>query len=261
MIKQFHPYHIVNQRPWPLTGALGIILIISGLLESIYLKSQTIITLGVFIMLLTRYQWWRDITREATYQGCHTTKVINGLKWGIILFIISEIVFFFSFFWAFFHSSLSPSQEVGIIWPPMGINPFNPIEIPLLNTLILLTSGVTVTWSHHRIINSNFRKAKIALLITILLGIYFTSLQVWEYWLSIFTISDSIYGSTFFITTGFHGLHVIIGSIFLLVCYLRIRINHMSSLHHFGFEAAIWYWHFIDVIWLFLYVSIYWWNY
>jgi len=206
------------------------------------------------------FQWWRDITRERTFQGFHTKKVLLGLKWGIILFIISEIFFFISFFWSFFHSSLSPSIELGINWPPINIYSFDPFKIPLLNTIILLSSGISITWAHHRLLINNFKQIYKRLIITILLGIYFSILQLLEYLEAQFSISDSIYGTTFFISTGFHGLHVLIGTSFLLICLIRHQFNNFSNNHHFGFEAAAWYWHFVDVVWLFLYISIYWWG-
>ena len=164
------------------------------------------------------------------------------------------------FFWAFFHRSLSPAIELGASWPPIGIISFNPFQIPLLNTAILLASGVTVTWAHHRLIENNHSQTTQGLFFTVLLGIYFTILQAYEYIEAPFTIADSIYGSTFFIATGFHGIHVLIGTTFLLVCLLRHLNNHFSKNHHFGFEAAAWYWHFVDVVWLFLYITIYWWG-
>nr|AAS18910.1 cytochrome c oxidase subunit 3 [Achelia bituberculata] len=262
MTKQFHPYHIVNQSPWPLTGAIGAMTMMVGLLELIYLKSFFMMLMGMMIIIMTMVQWWRDIIRESSFQGYHTFKVVNGLRWGMILFITSEVLFFLSFFWAFFHSSLAPSMEIGMMWPPMGINAFNPMKIPLLNTLILLSSGVSVTWSHNSIMGGEkLNVTKNSLLITIILGVYFTFLQGWEYWSSSFTMSDSCYGSTFYMATGFHGLHVLVGSVFLMVCLMRLHNNQFSSSHHFGFEAAIWYWHFVDVVWLFLYISIYWWGY
>jgi cytochrome c oxidase subunit 3 len=205
-------------------------------------------------------QWWRDVIREGTYQGLHTILVGIGLRWGIILFITSEVFFFLSFFWAFFHRSLAPAIEIGTVWPPIGIKPFNPFQIPLLNTAILLGSGVTVTWAHHGLIDSNHKQVKHALLLTVLLGVYFTCLQALEYFEAPFCIADAVYGSTFFVATGFHGLHVIIGTIFLAICFFRHLNGHFSSGHHFGFEAAAWYWHFVDVVWLFLFVSIYWWG-
>lgn len=255
-----HPFHLVDYRPWPLTGAIGTITIVSGLVKWFHQYDISLIILGTIITILTVYQWWRDVSREGTFQGLHTLSVTTGLRWGIILFILSEILFFSSFFWAFFHSSLSPSIELGAIWPPLGITPFNPFQIPLLNTTILLTSGITVTWAHHSLISGNFSQTTQGLFFTVLLGIYFTILQAYEYIEASFNISDAVYGSTFFIATGFHGIHVLIGTTFLLICLIRHLNNHFSKTHHFGFEAAAWYWHFVDIVWLFLYVSIYWWG-
>nr|UAM91310.1 cytochrome c oxidase subunit III [Scolopendra subspinipes] len=259
-MKTFHPFHIVNQSPWPLTGALGALTMMMGMIMMMHQNSKLLLLIGLVILILTMVQWWRDIVRESTFQGYHTNKVTLGMRWGMILFILSEILFFVSFFWAFFHSSLSPSPEIGLMWPPMNIIPFNPFQIPLLNTAILLSSGITVTWAHHSLIEANYSQAKQALLITILLGIYFSSLQAFEYYEAPFTIADSSYGSTFFMATGFHGLHVLIGTTFLLMCFLRHLNNQFSTNHHFGFEAAAWYWHFVDVVWLFLFISIYWWG-
>jgi len=206
------------------------------------------------------HQWWRDISREGRYQGLHTEIVEIGLRWGIILFITSEVIFFLSFFWAFFHSSLSPNIELGCSWPPMGVDAFDPWKVPLINTIILLSSGVRVTWSHHSLIEGNFSRSKQSLVITIALGIYFTFIQLLEYVEASFSISDSSFGSTFFVATGFHGLHVLVGTLFLLFTLLRITIGVLSRKHHFGFEASAWYWHFVDVVWLFLFVTIYWWG-
>nr|WCS91791.1 cytochrome c oxidase subunit 3 [Dyscolus lucifuga] len=255
-----HPYHLVDYSPWPLTGALGAMMMVSGLVKWFHQYNMNLLMIGMLVTILTMIQWWRDITREGTFQGLHTYVVTMGLRWGMILFITSEVFFFLSFFWGFFHSSLSPAIELGNMWPPVGIETFNPLQIPLLNTLILLTSGVTVTWAHHSLMENNYNQSLQGLLFTVLLGIYFTILQAFEYIESPFTIADSVYGSTFFMATGFHGLHVIIGTMFLLVCLIRHFFNHFSSIHHFGFEAAAWYWHFVDVVWLFLYISIYWWG-
>lgn len=255
-----HPFHLVSVRPWPIIISVRLInnlIIIIRFFHKI--NYFTLLTIPGTILCI--YQWWRDVTRESTFQGLHTPIVYNGIRIGIILFIISEILFFFSFFWAYFHSSLSPSIEIGQSWPPLGIIPFNPFDIPLLNTIILISSGLTITWAHHAILIKKFKERTLSLLITIILGIYFSSLQLIEYLESPFTISDSIYGSTFFVATGFHGIHVIIGTLFLLFTYIRINIFHFSSYHHFGFEAAAWYWHFVDVVWLFLYISIYWWSF
>nr|YP_010946666.1 cytochrome c oxidase subunit III [Margattea angusta]WGO57384.1 cytochrome c oxidase subunit III [Margattea angusta] len=255
-----HPFHLVNQSPWPLMGAVSAMIMMTGLIKWFHMFNISLMMLGMSIMILTMIQWWRDITREGTYQGLHTKFVVKGLQWGMILFIISEVFFFISFFWTFFHSSLSPTIEIGSSWPPLGIQPFNPLQIPLLNTAILLTSGVTITWSHHSLLYNNFNQTLQALFYTIMLGLYFTILQAYEYIEASFTIADSIYGASFFMATGFHGLHVIIGTVFLIMCLLRHIFLHFSSSHHFGFEAAAWYWHFVDVVWLFLYISIYWWG-
>lgn len=255
-----HPFHIVDVSPWPLIGALSAITIIIGLIKWFHNYNSFLFLIASINTILIIYQWWRDIVREGTFQGLHTYTVTIGLRWGIILFITSEVFFFISFFWGFFHNSLSPNIELGIIWPPKGIQPFNPLQIPLLNTLILLTSGLTVTWAHHRLIENNYKQTFQGLLLTVILGIYFSILQGYEYIEAPFCISDSTYGSSFFIATGFHGIHVIIGTTFLLVCLIRHLNNHFSSIHHFGFEAAAWYWHFVDVVWLFLYISIYWWG-
>nr|AML26408.1 cytochrome c oxidase subunit III [Staphylinidae sp. BMNH 1274637] len=255
-----HPYHLVDNSPWPLLGALSVMIMMIGAIKWFHLFNNNLFILGMMITMLIMYQWWRDITREGTYQGLHTYQVTLGLRWGMILFITSEVFFFISFFWSFFHSSLAPTIELGMQWPPIGINTFNPMQIPLLNTLILLSSGLTITWAHHSLMENNYEQMKQSLTLTIMLGVYFSILQGYEYMEASFTISDAIYGSTFFMATGFHGLHVIIGSTFLIICLLRHLNFHFSSIHHFGFEAAAWYWHFVDVVWLFLYISIYWWG-
>nr|YP_009128689.1 cytochrome c oxidase subunit III [Lyreidus brevifrons]AJR19294.1 cytochrome oxidase subunit III [Lyreidus brevifrons] len=255
-----HPYHLVDMSPWPLTGSISAMMLTTGLIKWFHQFNMNLLLLGVTATLLTMIQWWRVVTREGTYQGLHTTVVMTGLRWGMILFIVSEVLFFFSFFWAFFHSSLSPSVEIGMYWPPLGISPFNPFQIPLLNTTILLSSGATGTWAHHAIMEANHSQAIQSLGLTIFLGVYFTLLQAVEYVEASFTIADSVFGSAFFVATGFHGLHVIIGTSFLSVCFYRLFNCHFSSNHHLGFEAAAWYWHFVDVVWLFLYVLIDWWG-
>ncbi len=215
---------------------------------------------GALVITITRVQWWRDISREATHQGHHSGCVQFNIRWGIALFITSEVIFFFSFFWAYFHIRLSPTLEVGLVWPPAGVDTFNAFGVPLLNTTILLRSGLTVTWAHHRILANRYSEAYYGLALTIALGIYFTGVQAMEYVQASFTFADSSYGSCFFMATGFHGLHVLIGTTFLMVCLLRHHFGHLSSSHHFGFEAAAWYWHFVDVVWIFLFIRIYWWG-
>jgi len=212
-----HPFHLVDYSPWPLTGAIGAITTVSGIVKWFHQYDISLFLLGNIITILTVYQWWRDVSREGTYQGLHTYAVTIGLRWGIILFILSEVLFFVRFFWAFFHRSLSPAIELGASWPPLGIISFNPFQIPLLNTAILLASGVTVTWAHHSLIENNHSQTTQGLFFTVLLGIYFTILQAYEYIEAPFTIADSVYGSTFYMATGFHGIHVLIGTTFLLV--------------------------------------------
>nr|QEJ81544.1 cytochrome c oxidase subunit 3 [Diaphanes sp. FM11] len=255
-----HTYHLVEISPWPVMSSVSAMNLMISMISWFHTYSIKLFLTSLIIMMMIMYQWWRDISRESSYQGLHTTKVLKGLRWGMILFIVSEILFFFSFFWSFYHSSLSPSIEVGMMWPPKGISTFNPLEIPLLNTLILISSGISVTWSHHSLMENNYSETIQSLGITIILGSYFSLLQGYEYMESSFTISDSVYGSTFFMATGFHGMHVIIGTMFLSISLYRLIINQLSSAHHFGFEAAAWYWHFVDMVWLLLYVSIYWWG-
>jgi len=255
-----HPYHLVDESPWPLVRSAGAFFLTTGLVSWFHTQHLNLIFSGLIIILLIIVVWWRDISDEGANQGTHTCFVELGLRYGILLFILSEVIFFSSFFWAFFHRSLAPTPEIGNCWPPVAITPFNPLEVPLLNTIVLLASGVRVTWAHHAMIVGNHQKAFQGLALTVILGIYFTALQALEYYEARFRVADRVFGSTFFVATGFHGLHVIVGSIFLLTCTKRTLQGHFRAQHHFGFEAAAWYWHFVDVVWLFLYVSIYWWG-
>lgn len=254
------PFHLVEYSPWPLLASIAIFGIpISSLF---YMRWSVPFFLYFFLFLtaLISYLWWRDIVREATYQGHHTTYVVKGLKIGVFLFIISEVCFFFAFFWAYFHSRLSPRIEIGAVWPPAGITTLAPFQVPLLNTSVLLLSGVRVTWAHHALEEAKLKARALGLLLTCLLGLYFLFLQWGEYQETSFTISDRIYGRAFFMATGFHGLHVAVGVTFLIVGLIRLLKYHFSTQHHVGFLAAAWYWHFVDVVWLFLYVRIYWWG-
>ena len=259
---QRHPFHLVDQSPWPFLAGLSSLSLTSGFVAYMhsYQFGGFLFSFGFIALCFTAFVWWRDVVRESTFQGHHTKTVQVGLRLGMVLFIVSEIMFFFSFFWAFFSASLSPTIAIGGIWPPPGIAVLNPFEIPLLNTVILLLSGATCTWAHHAIIAGEQKDALISLGLTIFLGVIFTCFQGLEYAEANFTISDSIYGATFFMATGFHGFHVVIGSIFLLVCFVRLSKHHFTKEHHFGFESAAWYWHFVDCVWLFLFVSIYWWG-
>nr|BDQ43593.1 cytochrome c oxidase subunit 3 [Pheretima mutabilis] len=258
MIRQ--PFHLVEYSPWPLTSSLGAFTLAIGLASWFHGYGMSCFIIAILLIVMSMYQWWRDVVREGTYMGHHTSPVAIGLRWGMILFITSEVMFFFAFFWAFFHSSLAPTPEIGCSWPPTGISPLNPFSVPLLNTAVLLASGVTVTWAHHSLMEGNRTNSIQALTITVMLGAYFTVLQAGEYVAAPFTIADSVYGTTFFVATGFHGLHVLIGSSFLLICLIRTMLHHFSNGHHFGFEAAAWYWHFVDVVWICLYLCIYWWG-
>nr|YP_011036659.1 cytochrome c oxidase subunit III [Planaphrodes sahlbergii]WRK21263.1 cytochrome c oxidase subunit III [Planaphrodes sahlbergii] len=255
-----HPFHLVNNSPWPICASFGIMTLAFGMIMFMHKNSIMLIELGCMLVIISSFQWWRDVIRESTFQGLHTKKVMMNMKWGMILFIISEVMFFSSFFWSFFHSSLSPSMEIGLQWPPKSIITFDPMSIPMLNTMILLYSGISMTWAHHAIIQKNYTQSMQALILTVSLGLYFSLLQMYEYIESPFCISDSIYGSTFFMSTGFHGIHVIIGSMFIFTMMMRLKNLHISNKHHVGFEASAWYWHFVDVVWLFLYLSIYWWG-
>ena len=225
-----------------------------------YIGGLNLFLTGFFLILYVMYVWWRDIVREATYEEQHTFSVQRGLRLGMILFIVSEIMFFFAFFWAFFHSSLSPTFNIGGVWPPEGITPISASGIPLTNTFFLLSSGATVTWAHHAIIVRAKKQAIISLIFTVLLAGIFTALQGLEYLEAPFNISDSVFGSCFYMATGFHGFHVFVGTVSLIVSLVRIVLNHFTSTHHFGFESAAWYWHFVDVVWLFLFVAVYWWG-
>jgi cytochrome c oxidase subunit 3 len=257
-----HPFHLVDPSPWPIFASFAAFMMTVGgvMYMHAYEGGEFVLTFGLVMVLYSMYVWWRDVIREATFEGHHTTPVQVGLRYGMILFIISEIMFFLAFFWAFFHSSLAPTVEIGVVWPPKGIQVLNPWEIPFLNTVILLSSGATVTWAHHAILAGNRRQATLGLSLTVILAVIFTGFQAFEYLEAPFSISDGIYGSTFYLATGFHGFHVIIGTIFLAVCLYRLLVQHFTKSHHFGFEAAAWYWHMVDVVWLFLFVSIYYWG-
>ena len=259
---QKHLYHLVDPSPWPvLTATATLCLLVGSVLYMHSIVRGLLVLLFSFLtVIVCASVWWRDVVREATFEGKHTSVVQQGLRYGMFLFIISEVCFFVAFFWAFFHSSLAPNIEVGSVWPPEGITPFDAWGVPGLNTVILLTSGATITWAHHAIIAGARREALVAMEATLYLAIFFTLQQVIEYVEAPFSINDGIFGSTFFMATGFHGFHVIIGTIFIAVMMYRVAKFHFTKEHHFGFEAAAWYWHFVDVVWLFLFVTIYWWG-
>jgi cytochrome c oxidase subunit III len=300
-----HDYHLVNPSPWPVVGSLFAFLMAvgaivwmktSGSSTEVLLKMRGpwLFALGFVGVLFTMAMWWRDVIHEA-HAGDHTPVVRLHLRYGMIMFIASEVMFFVAWFWAYFDASLFPAAVephqitdlatgvitqtgdligmvqrndlTGGVWPPKPATlpdgtvifkaTFNPWGLPLVNTLILLLSGTTVTWAHHALLEGNRKGLIQGLAVTVILGILFTVCQAYEYAHAGFTFGGHIYGATFFMATGFHGAHVIIGTIFLAVCLVRAMQGHFSPKQHFGFEAAAWYWHFVDVVWLFLFISIY----
>ncbi|WP_339832091.1 cytochrome c oxidase subunit 3 [uncultured Parvibaculum sp.] len=262
-----HDYHLVDPSPWPVVGAIGaFVLAVGAVLWMHEMASSWIMILGFAIVFYTMFAWWRDVIREA-HKGDHTPVVQLHLRYGMILFIASEVMFFVAWFWAFFDASLFAGEEIqaarveftGGHWPPQGVEVFDPWHLPLINTLILLTSGTTVTWAHHALLHDDRKGLVQGLALTVALGLLFTAVQAYEYQHAAFSFAGSIYGSTFFMATGFHGFHVIVGTIFLIVCLLRAMKGHFTPKQHFGFEAAAWYWHFVDVVWLFLFFAIYVW--
>jgi cytochrome c oxidase subunit 3 len=258
------PYHLVNPSPWPIAGALGGGMTVLGIVLAAHYDNFIMLALGLLTVLGVMFLWWRDVVRESSTPGLHSPIVRLGLRYGMTLFIASEVMFFVGFFWAFFHFALYPEHVLGVAnpsWPPPGITTFDPFHLPLLNTMILLLSGTTVTWAHHCLIENDRKGLMTGLACTVLLGLSFTCFQVLEYSEAPFHFSGGgIYPAVFFLATGFHGFHVIVGTLFLLVCFLRANNGAFTPQRHFGFEAAAWYWHFVDVVWLFLFVAVYWWG-
>lgn len=260
-----HDYHILHPSIYPFLGSVGAFVMLWG--GAHWMKGQwgpAVFLLGLGVVLGTMAGWWIDVAREGE-QGDHTPVVQIGLRYGIILFIISEVMFFAAWFWAFFKNALYPMGPMSPlrdgVWPPEGIQTFDPWHLPLINTLILLLSGVAVTWAHYALVHDNDRKTAIrGTAVAVVLGFAFTLLQAYEYSHAAFGLSDTVYGGVFYMATGFHGLHVIIGTIFLLICLIRFQKGQMNQKEHIGFEAAAWYWHFVDVVWLFLFASIYIWG-
>lgn len=261
--KQKHPFHIVDASPWPLLMGFSLLFFFLGttLFFHFYEDGFSLFLFGLSLVVIVFILWMRDIIREATFLGEHSEAVRNGLKLGFILFILSELMLFFAFFWAFFHASLNPVPALGCTWPPVGIEAFNPFHIPLLNTFILLNSGAFVTWCHYSLLSGNRLESITSLLYTIIFAVIFTGLQYYEYVSATFNISDSVFGTVFYSITGLHGLHVIVGTIFLLVGFFRLVSHHFTTKKHVGLEAAIWYWHFVDVVWIFVFFFVYWWTY
>ena len=268
-----HDYHILPPSIWPLLGAVSTFFMLFGgvawmrpmaMTENFSIEGPWLFLMGLAGVLFVMFSWWSDVVREGE-TGDHTPVVRIGLQYGYILFIISEVMFFVAWFWAFFKHALYPmgpeSPLRDGVWPPEGIVPFDPWHLPFINTLILLLSGVAVTWAHHAFLHENDRKTAInGLAVAVFLGVAFSFLQAYEYSHAAFGLADTAYGGVFYMATGFHGFHVIIGTIFLFVCLIRMIRGQMTQEAHVGFEAAAWYWHFVDVVWLFLFASIYVWG-
>ncbi|PWS37864.1 cytochrome c oxidase subunit 3 [Falsiroseomonas bella] len=258
-----HPYHLVDPSPWPIAGAFAGGALVLGIIFIAHGGGWWLLALGLLAVLATMFFWWRDVLKESNTPGLHSPVVRLGLRYGMVLFIASEVMFFVAFFWAYFHFALFPEHVSGAekaIWPPAGVYTFDPFSLPFLNTMILLLSGTTVTWAHHALLNNDRRSLIIGLSLTVLLGLSFSAFQAYEYLVAPFAFTDGIYPSTFYLATGFHGFHVIVGTIFLAVCLVRAIRGAFTPERHFGFEAAAWYWHFVDVVWLFLFIFIYWWG-
>jgi len=275
-----HDYHILDPSPWPLIGSIGaLIMAIGGIgwmqagqgnefsFLGIPMANPWTFLIGTLIVLYTMFGWWSDTVRESL-QGHHTRVVSLHLRYGMIMFIASEVMFFVAWFWAVFDASLffDEAQQVGRMeytggqWPPAGMEVLDPLHLPLYNTVILLLSGTTVTWAHHALLHNDRQGLKMGLWLTILLAILFTAVQIYEFVIAPYSFSESLYGATFFMATGFHGFHVFVGTIFLIVCLVRAYAGQFTPEKHFGFEAAAWYWHFVDVVWLFLFFVVYIWG-
>ncbi|MES2214850.1 MAG: cytochrome c oxidase subunit 3 [Pseudomonadota bacterium] len=267
-----HPYHLVNPSPWPIIASFSLLFVTSGAVMMMhgYNLGHFVLGFGIISLISCLVKWWKDIVREGLVDHAHTDPVRMGLRIGMALFILSEVMFFFAFFFSFFNASIFPEHildATGIwpisngTWPPKDIQTFDPWDIPLMNTLTLLLSGTTVTWAHHAMLENNKKEMVEALGYTVVLGMFFTAMQAFEYAHAPFKFTDGIYASNFYMSTGFHGAHVIIGTIFLAVCYFRARRGHFEKGNgHLGFEFAAWYWHFVDVVWLFLFTFVYVWG-
>jgi cytochrome c oxidase subunit 3 len=273
--KPQHDYHLVDPSPWPAIGSISVFVMAVGLIawmHKMFPSASLVFGVGVIGVLYTMLSWWRDVVREAQHDGYHTRVVQISHRYGMILFIASEVMFFVAWFWAYFNTALFPADVhqvlrgdlIGHVWPPVASEhfkgTFDPWHLPLLNTLILLTSGTTVTWAHHALLHGDRKGLINGLWLTIILGAAFTCVQAYEYAHAAFTFGGHIYGATFFMATGFHGAHVLIGTTFLIVCLIRAYAGHFSQTQHLGFEFAAWYWHFVDVVWLFLFACIYVWG-
>jgi len=256
----FSPFLAIQGSFWPIFSSLILFSLLCNMVLWINIKIRFfLVIVPVFLTISIIFLWWKDLNNERVV-GYHTHKLEVRLRVAMLLFILSEVFFFLSFFWAFYDSSLAPTVELGMVWPPKSVTPLSVYSVPLLNTIILLSSGITVTWAHHRLMNNFFAKTVVRLLTTVILGVYFLAMQWLEYNEAMFSISDGVYGRTFFMATGFHGMHVIVGTTFLFYVFISLVYGKLLFNHHFSFEAAAWYWHFVDVVWLILFISVYWWG-
>ncbi len=270
-----HPYHLVNPSIWPLAASVAGGIFATGMImfmHDVHLGADQAngvegfavglngVYLGLAAILLVMFGWWREVIRESVADKAHNEITTIGMRYGMALFIASEVMFFVAFFWAYFSAALFPTEAIGYIWPPASIHTVDPYDLPLMMTLILLLSGCTVTWAHHAIVEGKNKDLATGLALSVVLGSIFIGFQAYEYIHAHFGFTEGVYASAFYMATGFHGFHVIVGTIFLLVCWCRAKKGHFSAKEHFGFEAAAWYWHFVDVVWLFLYIAIYYWG-
>ena len=255
-------FHVLEPSLWPFFLAFGLFFFVTGIAFSMHyvVTGYYILIIGLLILIVTSIFWLTDISREAVVIGYHTKIVRQGIKLGFLFFIASEIMLFFGFFWAFFHSALCPSVEVGSLWPPSGLRVIPVFEFPLFNTFILIISGFSVTWVHRAISLGSFKNAVDGFAITIVLGLFFVFLQGLEYYEATFNLQDGVYPSAFFLLTGLHGCHVIIGVCFLFACFMSLLSNHFLTNHYLRLVFAIWYWHFVDIVWILLFISVYCWG-
>ena len=270
-----HPYHLVRPSIWPFMGSLAGGILATGAVmyfHNVHLFADPEngiegfavglkgVVLGLLAVFFVMFMWWKDVIYEAVEEKAHTPIAMIGMRYGMALFIASEVMFFVALFWAYFNAAFFPPEQIGFLWPPADIHTVPPFELPLLMTMILLLSGCTVTWAHHAILEGKNNEVVQALAMTVFLGVFFLGFQVYEYANAHFKFTDGVYASTFYMATGFHGFHVLVGTIFLFVCWIRAAKGHFTPKGHFGFEAAAWYWHFVDVVWLFLFLAIYYWG-
>lgn len=259
-MKKFNPFHLVDLRPWPIITSFSFLRFAFGVIIMVRRYYCIPFVVSLIFLLASSFLWSKDIHREGCYSGNHNTEVFTGFKIGIIFFIVSELFFFFGIFWSYFHLAESPSVDLGGMWPPLGVNCFDPKGIPFLNTILLVSSGVSVTWCHHAMEEGYLRSRILSLIITVILGSVFTLFQILEYYLAGFTFCCSSYSSVYFLGTGFHGFHVLVGRGLLIICLYRFSSVFVRPFHRVGFECSVWYWHFVDVVWFFLYIVFYWWG-